>query len=366
MFSRPGTLHATLCCWFLLMMTIRLEAQRIVLGNPSMEGEPGKGIIPSPWFIAGGTPDTQPGIFDVKQQPSAGRSYIGMHSGKGFLEGTGQALQQPLKPHTTYVLSFDLAFTAYYLYPACYGNLAIYGGNAPGDTAALLWTSGNFTHTDWKRYHAVFRAMQAWRYISFWAYPATPCNKSSFGIALLIDNLSAIDELIPPVVTATVKPCSCGEVTDGSITLHVTGGAPPFQFQLDNGMWQTDSVFNGLVAGPHNGKIKDSHEFSATVDTVVASPWKNCLVVFPNAFSPNNDGQNDIFRPKVYDAIHDYRLQVYDRWGKLVFSSQAPGSGWDGNVRGVRADVQSYVYICTYTDSRQEQHMLKGSVFLLY
>ncbi len=366
MFRGPGTLYTTLCCCFFLTLTIRLEAQQIALGNPSMEGARGKGIIPAPWFIVQGTPDTQPGIFDIKLPPSAGSSYIGMHSGKGFLEGIGQQLAQPLKAHTTYVLSFDLAFATYYLYPACYGNLAIYGGNTPGDTAALLWSSGNFIQTDWKRYHAVFRTTQAWRYISFLAYPTAPCNKSQFGIALLIDNLSAIDELVLPTVTAAVKPCSCGEVSDGSITLHVTGGAPPFQYQLDNGIWQTDSVFSGLAAGPHIGKIKDNHEFGAQVDTSVTSPWKNCLVIFPNAFTPNSDGQNDIFRPKVYDAIHNYRLQVYDRWGKLVFSSLAPEAGWDGTFRGARAGVQAYVYICTYTDSRQEQHMLKGSVLLLY
>ncbi|SKA29218.1 gliding motility-associated C-terminal domain-containing protein [Chitinophaga eiseniae] len=330
-----------------------------------MEGRPGKGIIPAPWFITAGTPDTQPGILGVLQSPSAGNSYIGMHSGKEFLEGFGQQLPQSLTPHTTYVLSFDMAFTANYLYPACYGNLAIYGGNTPGDTAALLWSSGNFTHTDWQRYHAVFSATAAWRYISFWAYPVAPCNKSQFGIALLIDHFSAIDELILPAATATVKPCSCEAVTDGRILLHVAGGVPPFQYRLNKGLWQTDSVFTRLPTGPYIGEIMDSHGFGASVDIVVTSPWKNCLVVLPTAFTPNNDGQNDIFRPKVYDDIHDYRLRVYDRWGNLVFTSQTPDAGWNGTFRGSPAGVQSYVYICSYTDSRQETHLQKGSVLLL-
>jgi|GEM_PF-2333985 len=365
MFSGPGTLYGMLCCWLFLTFTIRVNAQHITLGNPSMEGRPGKGIVAAPWFIAAGTPDTQPGVFGIKLAPSAGNSYIGLHSGKGFLEGIGQELPQALIPHNKYVLSFDMAFTAYYLYPACYGNLAVYGGNTPGDTAELLWSSGSFTQTYWKRYHAVFRPAAAWRYISFWAYPAAPCNKSQFGIALLIDNLSAIDELLLPVVTATVKDCSCGAVTDGRIALHVNGGVAPFQYRLDNGGWQTDSVFTDLASGPHTAEIKDSHDFSAGIDTTVASPWKNCVVVLPTAFTPNNDGKNDIFRPKVYDSIRDYRLQVYDRWGKLVFVSRSPESGWDGTFKGMPSDVQSYVYICTYTDSRQEQHILKGSILLL-
>ncbi|QJB37099.1 gliding motility-associated C-terminal domain-containing protein [Chitinophaga oryzae] len=366
MFSGHGIVYGIVLygCFF-LTFTIRSEAQHIAMGNPSMEGRPGKGIIPAPWFIAAGTPDTQPGILGILQPPSAGNSYIGIHSGKEFLEGFGQELPQSLTPRTTYVLSFDMAFTAYYLYPACYGNLAIYGGNTPGDTAALLWSSGSFTHTDWQRYHAVFSASAAWRYISFWAYPVAPCNKSQFGIALLIDHFSAIDELILPVATATVKPCSCGEVTDGRIVLHTAGGVPPFRYRLNKGAWQADSVFTRLATGPYTGEIIDSHGFGASIDTVVTSPWRNCLVVLPTAFTPNNDGQNDIFRPKVYDDIHDYQLRVYDRWGNLVFASQTPGTGWDGTFRGSPAGAQSYVYICSYTDSRQETHLQKGSVLLL-
>lgn len=365
MFSEPGIIYGMLCCWLFLTLSVRVEAQHIPLSNPSLEGPRGKGLLPAPWFITAGTPDTQPGVFEIRLLPSAGNSYVGLHSGKAVLEGIGQELPAPLIKDTTYVLGFDLAYTTYYLYPACYGNLAIYGGHTPGDTAELLWSSGNFTHEDWQHYRAVFRPAGAWRYISFWAYPTTPCNKSQYGIALLLDNLSAIDRLVLPVVQAAVKPCSCGEVNDGMVALHVNGGIPPFQYRLDNGRWQPDSVFQGLAAGPHAGEIRDSHDFTAEVTAKVESPWKNCLVVLPTAFTPNNDGQNDIFRPKVFDAIHDYRLRIYDRWGKLIFISSVPESGWDGSFKGTPADVQTYVYVCTYTDSRQEQHVLKGSVVLL-
>jgi gliding motility-associated-like protein len=365
MFSEPGVIYGMLCCWLFLSLSGRVEAQRIPISNPSLEGRPGKGLLPVSWYVAAGTPDTQPGVFEIKLPPSAGSSYVGLHSGKGFLEGIGQELPASLMAHTNYVLSFDLAYTPYYLYPACYGNLAIYGGKTPGDTAELLWTSGNFTHENWQRYDAVLSPAGTYRYLSFIAYPNTPCNKSQYGIALLLDNLSAIDQLILPVVTASVKPCSCGEVADGSVTLQVSGGGPPFQYRLDNGRWQTDSVFQGLAAGPHTAEIQDSHRFTASVTAKVESPWKNCLVVMPTAFTPNNDGQNDIFRPKVYDAIHDYRLQVYDRWGKLIFVSNMPDAGWDGSFKGTPAGVQTYVYVCTYTDSRQQSNVLKGAVLLL-
>lgn len=342
-----------------------MEAQQIPLGNPSLEGPVGKGKVPAPWKVAAGTPDTQPGIFEIALAPSAGRSYIGMHSGRGFLEGIAQQLVRPLQPDSVYICSFDLAFTPAYLYPACYGNLAVFGGNAPGDTAELLWSSGNFTHENWQRYHAVFKPHAAYTYLSCWAYPTAPCNKSMYGIGLLLDNFSAIDPLVPPLVTASVTPCSCGEVNDGRIVLHVSGGVAPYRYKLDNGRWQTDSVFAGLKAGPHAADIIDAHDYTASAAALVTSPWKNCIVILPTAFSPNHDGQNDIFRPKVYDAIHDYRLSIYDRWGALLFVSNAPEAGWDGEVKGAPAGVQAYVYVCSYTDSRGEQHLLKGTVMLV-
>ncbi|WP_142686423.1 T9SS type B sorting domain-containing protein [Chitinophaga polysaccharea] len=365
MFSDLSIIGGILCCWLFLALHVPAEAQRISLNNPSLEGRTGKGLIPAHWLVADGTPDTQPGVFEILLAPSAGNSYIGMHSGKGFLEGIAQQLPVPLRQDSAYILSMDLAYTLYYLYPACYGNMAIFGGNAPGDTAELLWMSGNFTHENWRRYHAVLRPHHNYAYISCWAYPTSPCNKSMYGIALLMDNLSAIDPLIPPVIQASVKPCSCGDVADGRIMLHVSGGAPPYRYRLDNGQWQTDSVFPGLAAGMHMAEIADAHDYSAGDNIKVESPWKNCMVVMPGAFSPNGDGQNDLFRPKVYDAIHDYRLRVYDRWGGLVFSAEAPEAGWDGNYKGMPAGVQAYVYICTYTDSRGGQHMLKGTVTLI-
>lgn len=365
MFSDLSVINGMLCCWLFLALYVPAEAQRISLNNPSLEGRTGKGFIPAHWLVADGTPDTQPGVFDILLAPSAGNSYIGMHSGKGFLEGVAQQLPAALEQDSAYILSLDLAYTPYYLYPACYGNLAIFGGNAPGDTAELLWVSGNFSHENWQRYHALFRPHHNYTYISCWAYPTSPCNKSMYGIALLMDNLSAIDPFTPPAIQASIKPCSCGDVADGRAMLHVSGGAPPFRYRLDNGPWQTDSVFTGLAAGTHIAEITDAHDCSASAGIKVISPWKNCTVVMPGAFSPNGDGQNDLFRPKVYDAIHDYRLRVYDRWGALVFAADTPETGWDGSYKGMPAGVQAYVYICTYADSRGGQHLLKGTVMLI-
>ncbi|WP_366885059.1 gliding motility-associated C-terminal domain-containing protein [uncultured Chitinophaga sp.] len=57
----------------------------------------------------------------------------------------------------------------------------------------------------------------------------------------------------------------------------------------------------------------------------------------PNAFSPNGDESNDVFRPKMYDDVHNYQLRIYNRWGSLVFRANDPGNGWNGIFNGSAA-----------------------------
>jgi len=67
---------------------------------------------------------------------------------------------------------------------------------------------------------------------------------------------------------------------------------------------------------------------------------------FPNAFTPNGDGSNDEFKPLgPTDNITQYNLQVYNRWGQLVFSSDDPNVPWDG---GNTRQPGVYIYKVKY------------------
>ena len=58
-------------------------------------------------------------------------------------------------------------------------------------------------------------------------------------------------------------------------------------------------------------------------------------VYVPSGFTPDNDGVNDLFLPSVtpLEQVEDYRLEVYNRWGDLVFATQNPEEGWMGAYR---------------------------------
>jgi gliding motility-associated-like protein len=68
------------------------------------------------------------------------------------------------------------------------------------------------------------------------------------------------------------------------------------------------------------------------------------LVYVPNSFTPNNDGLNDVFRPSLFGTeIGQYSLQVFNRWGDVVFETEDPDDGWIGNVDNAETSGEFYV-----------------------
>jgi len=84
----------------------------------------------------------------------------------------------------------------------------------------------------------------------------------------------------------------------------------------------------------------------------------------PNAFTPNNDGKNDIFY--VYGPnIKNLHLWVYDQWGELQFQSTSQAAGWDGTYKGRAQPVGVYVYYVEATANDGQIIKKKGTITLL-
>jgi len=68
-------------------------------------------------------------------------------------------------------------------------------------------------------------------------------------------------------------------------------------------------------------------------------------VFVPNAFSPNDDGKNDIFLPMIVGQDEtQFSFTIYNRWGELVFSSESSSTGWDGTYKGLKVKNDVYVW----------------------
>jgi gliding motility-associated-like protein len=91
-------------------------------------------------------------------------------------------------------------------------------------------------------------------------------------------------------------------------------------------------------------------------------------VYIPNTITIDGDNLNDLFLPVFSnpDIIKSYNLQIFNRWGAVVFETDTPAEGWDGRYKGKR-DVQLglYNWKIVYTDNKSVTRTLAGHVNVL-
>ena len=83
----------------------------------------------------------------------------------------------------------------------------------------------------------------------------------------------------------------------------------------------------------------------------------------PNAFTPLSD-KNNLFKP-AQAAVSDYRMNIYNRQGVLVFDSEDITYGWDGRSKGEVCPSGTYVYVISFRDTEGKPHTQKGTLMLL-
>jgi gliding motility-associated-like protein len=91
-------------------------------------------------------------------------------------------------------------------------------------------------------------------------------------------------------------------------------------------------------------------------------------IYIPNAFTPDQNSRNDVFQPKGVGINEDkYKMEIFDRWGELIFTSNQFRTGWDGTVKGssqiAKDDV--YIYKIFVTDLKGNKKYYVGHVTLL-
>jgi gliding motility-associated-like protein len=140
---------------------------------------------------------------------------------------------------------------------------------------------------------------------------------------------------------------SCPVKPDGSIDVSVRGGTSPYQYTWTNSMGEhyysysieflKEDIYYVTVADGHDCTLKDTIRLNA-IDEI-------CLHI-PTAFSPNNDGVNDVWYIENVELYPELSIDIYDRWGAKVYEVEDGYSNdWEGNYNGLPLPVDSYHYI---------------------
>jgi gliding motility-associated-like protein len=88
-------------------------------------------------------------------------------------------------------------------------------------------------------------------------------------------------------------------------------------------------------------------------------------LLVPNAFTPNGDGTNDIFKPIPIGMKSVDIFRVYNRWGQMLYSGTGNGAGWDGTFAGRKQEMATYVWYAEGVDYLNNKLKRKGSVILI-
>ncbi len=156
------------------------------------------------------------------------------------------------------------------------------------------------------------------------------------------------------VIDETIVHVSCPESSDGSIIVNVEGGNLPYIYNWSTGV-TTDRILN-IPIGTYTITVTD-FDNCTRADTFLVMIDSNSTItcdtlIIYDVFSPNGDGINDLW---VIDGIHlfgNHELQIFNRWGSLVFEARSYDNTWDGrSKKGEHLPVGTYYYILKLNDA---------------
>ncbi len=183
-----------------------------------------------------------------------------------------------------------------------------------------------------------------------------------------LDTLYDISITDPPpfvFLGSSLRGMSCAVTNDAELTLAATGGVTPYTYSIPGIVSQADSIIRNLRGGNYIYHITDAQDCDIAGDLEVPVASNKCAVYVPNAFSPDGDGLNDVFRVRVFDKISDFRMSVYNRWGQLIYVNTDVNDGWRGDQKGQPLPPGTYLWTITYLDNTHQAIQQQGSVILI-
>lgn len=337
-------------------------------------------------------------VADIPNKSSEPNTYIVMCSGftvafentsSGAMSylwdfGDGSSLSDEFEPTHTYTdtgvyevklvinqgtTCADSTIRLVKIYPYFYGDFSFDGIPCPGSPISFkdsIKSTFDFPHTttwDFGDGHSTTGSNPTHSYDTGGIYKVTMHSISELGCEVTVTNNVEIRDFRPNAGNDTII------VLGYDFHLNATGGD---YYTWTPGDYLSDPhIFNPKVSFPDTGMYSytvhigadEGCDGSDTINILVVS---DPSILMPNAFSPNGDGLNDDFRPKIVGYPYIEYFRVYDRWGAPVFVGYKNSDGWDGTYNnGQPANSGVYFYELSAKNIRGESEYRKGDVTLI-
>ena len=212
----------------------------------------------------------------------------------------------------------------------------------------------------------------------YYYYSAQTSNNLTTGTYYLtitdINNCKFYDQTVieePDSIQVIVKhyegPTCLGH-NDGFILLDsITGGAPPYWIRVykeDSFIEQQSLYFDSLYSGVYRIDVIDGNNcthYGRNPAVQLIEDEMKCINI-PAAFSPNEDGYNDTWQIDNLYIFPKALIQVYNRWGQLIYEGDANSPFWDGTYNGSPVPTGVYLY---HIDLHADLKPIYGTVTII-
>ncbi len=133
-----------------------------------------------------------------------------------------------------------------------------------------------------------------------------------------------------------------------------------------NYSWSNGSTNSSISVSQQNTySLTINNQCGASIDEIIIKKGV-CQIYVPSAFTPNNDGLNDVLKALFGENLVDFNFQIYNRWGEVVFLTKNINAGWDGKYKGQLQDSGVYVWLIRYkTINDTNEKIMKGTIMLI-
>ncbi len=140
-----------------------------------------------------------------------------------------------------------------------------------------------------------------------------------------------------------------GSTFNNNTVQIVVSGDGIYEYQLDDGIFQAESIFTNVSAGLYTLTVRDVENDCGVTQVTVA------VFGIPSYFTPNGDSYNDVWQPvglsQANNTVKD--IKIFDRFGKLLANLNPLSQAWDGTFNGQNLPSDDYWFIISFIDNTQ-------------
>ncbi len=180
------------------------------------------------------------------------------------------------------------------------------------------------------------------------------------GCGTVSDTILVESRKVPELSLGDDRELCAGDTLHLGNSLH----RPEYQYNWSNGQ-TTEKI---VVEQSGRYAVTATNMCGTVTDEVLVSDKASgceCYLYVPNAFTPNGDGKNDVFKVTATCRISG-ELTIFNRWGRPVFSTKDLGKSWNGKLNENNLATDTYIYTVTYKFlNRPAVHTQKGTLVLI-